>query len=48
MSIDLFQRITLWGIASLIFATATGPAKFTEYVRSLGDPVTRLDRVEPS
>lgn len=34
--------------ANLLLHPIGGPAKFTEYVRSLGDPVTRLDRVEPS
>jgi len=33
---------------NLLLHPIGGPAKFTEYVRSLGDPVTRLDRIEPS
>jgi beta-lactamase class A len=33
---------------NLLLQPIGGPAKLTEYVRSLGDPVTRLDRVEPS
>ena len=33
---------------NLLLHPIGGPAKFTEYARSLGDPVTRLDRVEPS
>ncbi len=32
---------------NLILATLGGPAGFTAYVRSLGDSVTRLDRIEP-
>jgi beta-lactamase class A len=32
---------------NLLLQTIGGPAKLTEYVRSLGDNVTRLDRVEP-
>lgn len=33
--------------ANLILATLGGPAGVTSYARSLGDPVTRLDRIEP-
>lgn len=33
--------------ANLILSTLGGPAGLTRYVRSLGDKVTRLDRVEP-
>jgi beta-lactamase class A len=32
---------------NLILATLGGPAGFTAYVRSLGDGITRLDRIEP-
>ena len=32
---------------NLILATLGGPAGFTAYVRSLGDSITRLDRIEP-
>jgi beta-lactamase class A len=32
---------------NLILAALGGPAGFTAYVRSLGDSVTRLDRIEP-
>jgi len=32
---------------NLLLQTIGGPAKLTDYVRSLGDNVTRLDRVEP-
>ncbi len=34
--------------ANLILSRIGGPAGFTEFVRSLGDPVTRLDRNEPT
>ncbi len=34
--------------ANLILQTIGGPAGFTEFARSLGDSVTRLDRDEPS
>ncbi|HEY1782128.1 MAG TPA: class A beta-lactamase [Roseiarcus sp.] len=34
--------------ANLILQTIGGPAGFTQYARSLGDNVTRLDRNEPS
>jgi beta-lactamase class A len=33
--------------ANLLLASFGGPAGFTAYVRSLGDDVSRLDRVEP-
>jgi beta-lactamase class A len=33
--------------ANLVLATIGGPAGFTQFVRSLGDSVTRLDRNEP-
>jgi beta-lactamase class A len=33
--------------ANLILSTLGGPAGLTRYVRSLGDKVTRLDRIEP-
>lgn len=34
--------------ANLLFASFGGPAALTDYMRSLGDQVTRLDRVEPA
>ncbi len=34
--------------ANLLLRRMGDPAKLTEYIRSLGDPVTRLDRTEPS
>jgi beta-lactamase class A len=34
--------------ANLLLATLGGPAGFTQYVRSIGDSVTRLDRIEPA
>jgi beta-lactamase class A len=34
--------------ANLLLAKVGGPAGFTQFVRSLGDPVTRLDRDEPT
>ncbi|GGF47014.1 beta-lactamase [Marmoricola endophyticus] len=33
--------------ANLLVDLVGGPAKVTEFVRTLGDPVTRLDRTEP-
>jgi beta-lactamase class A len=33
--------------ANLLVASIGGPAKVTAFARTLGDPVTRLDRVEP-
>ena len=33
--------------ANLLFARFGGPAALTRYVRDLGDPVTRFDRIEP-
>ena len=33
--------------ANLLLQTIGGPHGFTEFVRSLGDPITRLDRNEP-
>jgi beta-lactamase class A len=33
--------------ANLLLASMGGPAAVTAYARSLGDPVTRLDRIEP-
>jgi beta-lactamase class A len=33
--------------ANLLLASFGGPTSLTAYLRSLGDPVTRLDRVEP-
>jgi beta-lactamase class A len=33
--------------ANLLLAAAGGPAEVTAYARSLGDAVTRLDRIEP-
>ena len=34
--------------ANLLLAKVSGPAGFTQFVRSLSDPVTRLDRDEPT
>ena len=34
--------------ANLILATLGGPAAVTAYARAIGDPMTRLDRTEPS
>lgn len=34
--------------ANLLLASRGGPAGYTQYVRTLGDPVTRLDRNEPA
>jgi beta-lactamase class A len=34
--------------ANLLLRIVAGPTKLTEYIRSLGDPVTRVDRTEPS
>jgi beta-lactamase class A len=34
--------------ANLLLRAIGGPSKLTEYLRGLGDPVTRLDRTEPS
>jgi beta-lactamase class A len=34
--------------ANLLLATVGGPAGFTQYLRSIGDSVTRLDRLEPT
>ena len=33
--------------ANLLLGTVGGPSRFTTYLRSIGDPVTRLDRIEP-
>jgi beta-lactamase class A len=34
--------------ANLILASYGGPAQFTAFARSIGDKVTRLDRIEPA
>lgn len=34
--------------ANLLLAKIGGPVELTRFVRSLGDPVTRLDRIEPA
>lgn len=34
--------------ANLLLASLGGPAEVTAFVRTLGDPVTRLDRIEPA
>ncbi|HLX26250.1 MAG TPA: class A beta-lactamase [Candidatus Cybelea sp.] len=34
--------------ANLLIASLGGPSEVTEYARSLGDPITRLDRIEPA
>jgi beta-lactamase class A len=36
------------GAANLLLAASGGPAALTQFVRALGDPVTRLDRIEPA
>jgi len=36
------------GAANLLLATVGGPAAVTSFVRTLGDPATRLDRIEPA
>jgi beta-lactamase class A len=36
------------GAANLLLRHIGGPAAYTAYVRALGDPVTRLDRTEPT
>jgi beta-lactamase class A len=36
------------GAANLLLAAVGGPARVTAFARSLGDPVTRLDRTEPA
>lgn len=33
--------------ANLLLTGIGGPAAFTQFMRSIGDPVTRLDRIEP-
>ena len=35
------------GAANLLLRTQGGPSGLTAYLRSIGDPVTRLDRIEP-
>ncbi|HEX3652372.1 MAG TPA: class A beta-lactamase [Rhizomicrobium sp.] len=34
--------------ANLVLASLGGPSAVTQYARSIGDPVTRLDRIEPA
>lgn len=34
--------------ANLLLASLGGPAEVTAFVRTIGDPVTRLDRIEPA
>jgi beta-lactamase class A len=34
--------------ANLLLQSIGGPNGFTQYIRSLGDPITRLDRTEPT
>src|SRR5262249_42894690 len=34
--------------ANLLLAKLGGPTALTSYARSIGDPVTRLDRIEPN
>jgi beta-lactamase class A len=36
------------GVANLLMEQVGGPPAVTAYVRGLGDPLTRLDRVEPA
>jgi beta-lactamase class A len=48
---DLCAAAVQWSdntAANLVLATLGGPMGVTRYARSLGDPVTRLDRNEPS
>lgn len=33
--------------ASLLLGLLGGPASFTSFIRTMGDPITRLDRIEP-
>ncbi|HEY3786525.1 MAG TPA: class A beta-lactamase [Steroidobacteraceae bacterium] len=47
---DLCAAAVEWSdntAANLMLRTIGGPAGFTQYCRSLGDRVTRLDRIEP-
>jgi beta-lactamase class A len=52
MSVDALCAAAIeWsdnGAANLLMESAGGPAAVTGYTRRLGDPVTRLDRVEPA
>jgi beta-lactamase class A len=48
---DLCAAAIQWSdntAANLMLRAIDGPAGFTRYARSLGDPVTRLDRTEPT
>ena len=47
---DLCAATMIWSdnsAADLILESVGGPEAATEYVRSLGDNVTRIDRMEP-
>ncbi|MDN6181015.1 MAG: class A beta-lactamase [Halomonas subglaciescola] len=47
----LCQAAVVWSdnaAANVLIASLGGPAKVTEYLRSIGDEVTRLDRMEPA
>jgi beta-lactamase class A len=52
MSVEALCAATIsWsdnGAANLLMDSAGGPPAVTAYARALGDPVTRLDRVEPA
>ncbi len=45
---DAVVTISDNGAANLLLDRLGGPAGFTRYMRSLGDTVTRLDRIEPA
>lgn len=45
---DAIMTISDNGATNLLLERVGGPASFTAYMRSLGDPVTRLDRIEPA
>ncbi len=48
---DLCSAAVEWSdntAGNLLLRTIGGPAGFTRYVRTLGDTVTRLDRIEPT
>ncbi len=45
---DAIMTISDNGAANLLLERVGGPASFTAYMRSLGDPTTRLDRIEPA
>lgn len=45
---DAIMTVSDNGAANLLLERVGGPASFTAYMRSLTDPVTRLDRIEPA